>query len=71
VEDGFVTPGFASVAHAVFDHGGRPLAAISVTLRHPCPTGSGGCGQDWPELAARVRIAAEELTTAVGGRRAS
>lgn len=70
VEDGFVTPGFASVAHAVFDHGGRPLAAISVTLRHTCPGDAGACGQVWPDLAAQVRVATGELTTAIGGRRA-
>lgn len=36
VEDGHVTTGFASVASPVFDHGGRPTAAISVTFRHVC-----------------------------------
>ena len=36
VEDGHVTPGFASVAAAAFDHGGRPVAAVGVTFRHDC-----------------------------------
>jgi DNA-binding IclR family transcriptional regulator len=32
VEDGFVTPGFASVAAAVLDHNGHPLAAVALTF---------------------------------------
>jgi DNA-binding IclR family transcriptional regulator len=31
-EDGEVTPGFASVAHAVLDHVGHPVAAVAVTV---------------------------------------
>lgn len=31
-EDGEVTEGFASVAAAVFDHGGRPVAAVALTF---------------------------------------
>lgn len=31
-EDGEVTEGFASVASAVFDHGGRPVAAVALTF---------------------------------------
>ncbi|MFB9904846.1 IclR family transcriptional regulator [Allokutzneria oryzae] len=65
VEDGHVTAGFASVAAAAFDHGERPVAAISVTVRHVCEP---ECGQDWPELAAHVRRAAAELTARIGGR---
>lgn len=67
VEDGFVTEGFASVAYPVFDHGARPMAAISVTMRHHCP-GTAGCARDWPELAELVRQAAGELTARIGGR---
>jgi DNA-binding IclR family transcriptional regulator len=66
VEDGFVTADFASVAAPVFDHGGRPIAAISTTFRHVCATAS-ACGQDWPEVAAEVRRSAEELTVRIGG----
>jgi DNA-binding IclR family transcriptional regulator len=32
VEDGFVTPGFASVASAVLDHNSHPLAAVALTF---------------------------------------
>jgi DNA-binding IclR family transcriptional regulator len=66
VEDGYVTPGFASVAAAVLDHGDRPVAAISVTFRHECDD-ERHCRQDWPELAAHVRAAAAELSTRIGG----
>jgi DNA-binding IclR family transcriptional regulator len=73
VEDGQVTDGFASVAHPVFDHGGRPMAAVSMTFRHPCegsssPSGPGsGCGATWPELAEPIRRTAVELTARIGG----
>ncbi|WP_214106200.1 IclR family transcriptional regulator [Acrocarpospora catenulata] len=66
IEDGHVTEGFASVAAPVFDYGGRPLAAISVTFRHPCA--GAGCVQTWPEIAESVRSAAGELTSRIGGR---
>ncbi|MFI5777560.1 IclR family transcriptional regulator [Nocardia sp. NPDC051570] len=69
VEDGFVTPGFATVAAAVFDHGGRPIAAVGVTTRHHCPDETVVCGRDWPELAAQVRTTADALTAALDGRR--
>ena len=66
VEDGYVTADFASVAAPVFDHGGRPIAAISATFRHLC-AGDTECGEDWPLIAAEVRHSAEELTTRIGG----
>ncbi|RZQ62229.1 IclR family transcriptional regulator [Amycolatopsis suaedae] len=68
VEDGHVTPGFASVALPVFDHGDRPLAAISVTFRHICLDEPRECGLTWPELAEKVQETANELTRQVGGR---
>lgn len=81
VEDGHVTAGFASVAAAVFDHGGRPIAAISATTRHFCtPLGEDArapdepdaeCGEEWPELAAMVTESAADLTTRIGGHPAS
>lgn len=72
-EDGEVTEGFASVARAVFDHNGRPTAAISVTFRHYCDEpgedrGSSACGRSWPEPAALVRATADELTGRISGR---
>ncbi|MBV8933999.1 MAG: IclR family transcriptional regulator [Kutzneria sp.] len=66
VEDGYVTANFASVASAVFDHGGRSIAAISVTFRHLCVRNS-ECGEQWPELASEVGRAAAELTARIGG----
>ncbi|SDJ83935.1 transcriptional regulator, IclR family [Lentzea albidocapillata subsp. violacea] len=68
VEDGFVTAGFASVAAPVFDHGERPIAAITLTFRHVCDT---PCGQTWPDMAKEVLKAAEELTVRIGGHAAS
>lgn len=65
VEDGYVTAGFASVAAPVFDHGERPIAAITVTFRHVCEV---ECGETWPELAVEIRRAADELTGRIGGR---
>ena len=61
-EDGEVTPGFASVAAAVRDHTGRPVAGVAVTF----PGGDVGA----PEragLAARVARAAGELSRRIGG----
>lgn len=66
VEDGHVTPGFASVAAPAFDHGGRPVAAVGLTFRHECPDHP--CDKDWPDLADLLRRAAAELTTRMGGR---
>lgn len=66
VEDGYVTPGFASVGVAVPDHTGRPVAAISVTFRHECADEQ-ACGEEWPDLAADVGRAAAELSTRIGG----
>lgn len=66
VEDGHITPGFASVGCPVFDHGGRPTAALSTTFRHECP--DPGCDRTWPELAAPLRRTADELTSRLRGR---
>jgi DNA-binding IclR family transcriptional regulator len=59
VEDGDVTPGFASVAAPVLDPNGHPVAGLAVT--YPTPT------NDEPPAMA-VRRAAEALTARLGGR---
>jgi DNA-binding IclR family transcriptional regulator len=64
VEDGHVTAGYASVAAAVLDHGGRPIAAISTTFPHHCAQ---ECGEIWPNLATETRRAAAELSARIGG----
>ncbi|WP_429428085.1 IclR family transcriptional regulator [Nocardia sp. GAS34] len=68
IEDGCVTAGFATVAAPAFDHGGRPIAAVAVTLRHHCPNDSIECGDTWPDLADQVRRTAAALTATLGGR---
>jgi DNA-binding IclR family transcriptional regulator len=58
-EDGEVTPGFASVAAAVLDHNGYPIAGVAVT--HPSelrPTG----------LPDEVRACARALSGRLAGR---
>lgn len=64
VEDGYVTPGFASVAVAVVDRGGHPIAAISTTFRHEC---ADECGESWAGLAGDTAWAAGLLSTRLGG----
>lgn len=65
VEHGRVSPATASVAAAAFDHQGRPLAAIGLTIRHDCD--DAGCTETFPAFGAAVRRSAAALTTAVGG----
>jgi DNA-binding IclR family transcriptional regulator len=60
VEDGEVTAGFASVASAVHDHSGYPVAGVAVTY----PSGS---VPDPPALAAAVRSTVAELTRRIAG----
>jgi DNA-binding IclR family transcriptional regulator len=61
-EDGEVTPGFASVAAAVFDHTGHPVAGAAVTFP------AEAVGQPARDaLAQRVLRAAAELTRRIGG----
>jgi len=62
VEDGEVTPGLASVAAAVHDHTGHPVAGAAVTF----PAGDvDEAGRR--QLARRVTAAAGELTRRIGG----
>ncbi|MDH2444628.1 IclR family transcriptional regulator [Amnibacterium sp. CER49] len=60
-EDGEVTPGFASVAVAVHDHSGLPLAAVAVTYPADDQTA------DPDRLAHQVARAAAELSRRIGG----
>ncbi len=63
-EDGDITPGFASVASAVTDHTGHPIAGLAVTFaRQDVPEGR------WGALAEATARAAAELTRRVGGPR--
>jgi DNA-binding IclR family transcriptional regulator len=61
-EDGEVTLGYASVAAAAFDHTGRPIAGVAVTVRS---------GADAPErlaaLVPAVTATAQDLTGRLRG----
>lgn len=62
LEDGLVTPGVVCLAMPVLENGGRPVAAISVPfVRNSLPE------QEWPDLAARIGRAADQLTRRLGG----
>jgi len=56
-EDGEVSPGFASVAAAVVDHNGHPVAGVAVTYASADP----------PDVSAEVRRTAELITRRLGG----
>jgi DNA-binding IclR family transcriptional regulator len=62
-EDGEVTHGYASVAACVFDHGSRPMAAISVTFADDVTPAKRN------RLGAAVMAAAEAVTSRISGRR--
>jgi DNA-binding IclR family transcriptional regulator len=61
VEHGEVTPGLASVAAAVLDHNGHPVAGVAVTYDADAGTLMAG------ELSSQVRRTAEHLTRRIGG----
>ncbi|HEX6246835.1 MAG TPA: IclR family transcriptional regulator [Nocardioidaceae bacterium] len=61
LEDGEVTPGFASVAAVVRDHTGHPTAGIAVTYPTDDPP-------DLPVTIAATRRTADRLTARIGGR---
>jgi len=63
VERGAVTPGFSSVAVPVLDHRGWPVAAIALTFRDEVVP-----YEQYAELAAEVRRAAETLSSRIHGR---
>jgi DNA-binding IclR family transcriptional regulator len=60
IEQGEVTPGFASVAMPVLDHNGHPVAGLAVTY-------AGDAKGDAAALADAVRRAAIALTRRLGG----
>lgn len=67
IEDGEVTPGFASVAAPVHDHTGRPVAGVAVTY----PIRDDGAHRDLSEqdqLARAVFAAARVLRRRISGR---
>ena len=60
IEHGEVTPGLASVAVAVLDHNGHPVAGVAVTYDADADLPVGG-------LSAQVRRTADSLTRRIGG----
>jgi DNA-binding IclR family transcriptional regulator len=62
VEHGEVTPGLASVAAAVLDHNGHPVAGVAVTYESDADAGT-----LIGELSGQVRRTAEGLTRRIGG----
>jgi DNA-binding IclR family transcriptional regulator len=62
-EDGWVTPGFASVAAVVVDHQDHPMAAVAVT--YPASEVAADAQQ---QLAQQVLRTAAELSRRVAGR---
>jgi DNA-binding IclR family transcriptional regulator len=63
IEDGEVTPGFASVAAVVLDHNGYPVAGVALTF---APTGESGESRAYAEA---VRRTASGLTARLSGGR--
>jgi DNA-binding IclR family transcriptional regulator len=61
-EDGEITPGLSSVAVAVLDHVGHPVASVAVTYE-------AGSVVDVAPLVQRVRATAAILNRRLGGRR--
>lgn len=65
VEEGEVTPGFASVAAAVLDHNGHPVAGVAVTF--PADGGAEDGGVPDAGVVAATRRTASALTTRLRG----
>lgn len=63
VEDGEVTAGFASVAAAVVDHTGRPVAGLAITFRSDSYDDAARAG-----LAEQATRAAREVSRRLGAR---
>jgi DNA-binding IclR family transcriptional regulator len=73
VEDGEITPGFASVASAVIDHAGHPAAGVAITYAsQDGPDGVRPAAEPADdlaaELAAAARRTAREMSRRIGGR---
>jgi DNA-binding IclR family transcriptional regulator len=64
VEEGEVTPGFASVAVAVLDHARHPVAGVAVTF--PCAADPAPPSVA-PPLLAEVARTARAITARIGG----
>lgn len=62
-EDGFVTPGFASVAAPVLDHAGHPVAAVALTFPAAAVDDA-----EHAALAQAARGAAGEVARRIHGR---
>lgn len=62
VEDGEVTPGFASVASAAYDHNAHPVAGIAITF-----TAAEVPAAERDRLASAVRSTATTLTRRISG----
>ena len=65
-EQGSVTPGFASLAAAVLDHVGHPVAAVALTF----PAGAVPHAEDAAALAEAVRASATQVARRIYGRAA-
>lgn len=64
IEDGLVTPGYASIACAVCDHAGHPVAALTLTFpSHALDDRARDA------LAGQIATAAAQLSHALGGGR--
>ncbi len=63
VEEGEVTPGFASVASAVLDHNGHPVAGVAVTFPTDDPPA------DLQVTVDATRRTADAVTSRLGGNR--
>ena len=67
VEDGEVSSGLASVAAAVHDHTGHPVAGVAVTYPATGPDAVARPAADHATVVTAVRATAAELTRRLGG----
>ena len=67
VEDGEVSSGLASVAAAVHDHTGHPVAGVAVTYPATSPDAVARPAADHATVVTAVRATAAELTRRLGG----